>query len=205
MVLPAKATVIQSGELPATDGMAVAVLFSRDFSPETSTHLGDEIVQCVVRALTRTAPNVHVESEEEFDRTLFGLKPGEVLLRRDTLDILLARPDVKRRATQSGLTHVVLVEGATRHRAGASPGVVAIPYVWLGTWSETKRHTEFRATIIEVAGAGTVQVNASAEGRQGLVVGAPLPGAVGWVQATEFASCEALGDGMARALRGSSQ
>jgi len=202
VVMPAKATIVQTGSLPAAaGGIAVAVLFSRDFSPETPTSLGREMVDCVNHGLAKVIPDIRIASEEEFARTIFGLKPGEILLRRDTIGALLTRPDIAQRISRSGLTHVILVEGATHHDTGDG-GLAQVPHVWLGAWSESKRRTEFTATIIDLTGAGDVQVRTTSEGRQGLVVGVPLPGAVGWVHATESASCDALGAGVARALRG---
>jgi hypothetical protein len=77
---------------------SVAVLFTRDFSPETPKSLGEEVVECVTHGLLKTAPDVRIVAEQQFDRTIFGLKPGEILLRKDTIRILLARPDIRQRA-----------------------------------------------------------------------------------------------------------
>lgn len=202
VVIPAKATAIRSGEVQAASGgLAVAVLFSRDFSPDMPKGLGEDIVKCVTRGLRETAPEVRLVSEEDFDQAVFGVKPGEVLLRRETIKPLLARPDIRQRVRESNLTHLILVEGATRHDPGdSSSGSMAIPYVWMGGWSESTRHTQFVASIVALEGTRDIQVQASSQGSQGVVAGFPLPLFVGWVHATESASCEALGVEVARAL-----
>src|SRR5262245_3528919 len=202
VVIPAKATVTRSGEVqPASGGLAVAVLFSRDFSPDMPKGLGEDIVKCVTRGLRETAPEVRLVSEEDFDRAVFGVKPGEVLLRRETIKPLLARPDIRERVRESQLAHLILVEGATRHdRGGSSSGPITIPYVWVGAWGESTRRTQFIASIVALEGTGDIQVQANSQGSQGAVAGVPLPLFVGWVHATESASCEALGAEVARAL-----
>ena len=202
VVVPAKATVTRSGEVqPASGGLAATVLFSRDFSPDTPKGLGEDIVECVMRGLRETAPEVRLVSEEDFDRAVFGVKPGEVLLRRETIKPLLARPDIRQRVSESHLTHLILVEGATRHDpGGSSSGPVTIPYVWVGAWGESTRRTQFIASIVALEGTGDIQVQANSQGSQGAVAGVPLPLFVGWVHATESASCEALGAEVARAL-----
>ena len=202
VVMPAKATITRSGEVqPASGGLAATVLFSRDFSPDTPKGLGEDIVECVVRGLRETAPEVRLVSEEDFDRAVFGVKPGEVLLRRETIKPLLARPDIRERVRESHLTHLILVEGATRHDpGGSSSGPITIPYVWVGAWGESTRRTQFIASIVALEGTGDIQVQANSQGSQGAVTGIPLPLLVGWVHATESASCEALGAEVARAL-----
>jgi len=200
VAIPTKANVAQSGEVQAADGALTAtVLYSRDFSPETPRSLGEEVVECVTRGLTETAPEIRIVSEEEFDRAIFGVKSGEVLLRRDTIGPLLTRPDVSQRVGQSGLTHLILVEGAT-HNVPGNSGSWVVPYS-MGAWGESKRNTQFTATIFELMSAKEVQVKASAEGNQVFVFAFPVP-IVGWADATESASCAALGAGVARALRG---
>jgi hypothetical protein len=202
VVIPAKATVTRSGQVQAASGgLAVAVLFSRDFSPDMPKGLGDDIVKCVTRGLRETAPKVRLVSEEDFDQAVFGVKPGEVLLRRETIKPLLARSDIRERIRESHLTHLILVEGATRHDpGGSSSGPVTIPYVWVGAWGESTRRTQFIASIVDLEGRGDIQVQANSQGSQGAVTGIPLPLFVGWVHATESASCEALGAEVARAL-----
>jgi len=202
VVMPAKATITRSGEVqPASGGLAATVLFSRDFSPDTPKGLGEDIVECVMRGLRETAPEVRLVSEEDFDQAVFGVKPGEVLLRRETIKPLLARPDIRQRVSESHLTHLILVEGATRHDpGGSSSGLMTIPYVWVGAWGESTRRTQFIASIVALEGTGDIQVQANSQGSQGAVTGIPLPLLVGWVRATESASCEALGDEVARAL-----
>ena len=102
----AEVKVAQSGDVQApSSGIALSVLFSHDFSPETSSSLGEEIVECVTHGLAKEAPEVRLVSEEEFHRAIFGLKPGEVFLQADTIATLLARPDIGQRAREVGVTH----------------------------------------------------------------------------------------------------
>ena len=78
-------------------------------SPETPRHLGKEMVECIVKGVADSAPDVRVVSAEEFHRVVFGARPGEVLLRADTIVSLLSRPEIKQRVEDSGLTHLILV------------------------------------------------------------------------------------------------
>jgi hypothetical protein len=177
IVIPAKATVAQSGGVRTpSGGVALSVLFSYDSSPETPKSLGEEMIECVTRGLTETAPGVRLVPEEEFHLAVFGVKPGEVMLRADTIATLLARPDIKRRVGASGLTHLILVGGATRNwpdegffvgTGGFGAGVAV-------GWTGTTRSTRLTASIFELASGGEVGgVQASAEGSQG--VGMLLP------------------------------
>jgi hypothetical protein len=197
MVIPAKAKVAQSGDMQAPSGrIALTVLFSLDFSPETPKSLGAEMVECITRGLTDAAPEVRLVPEVEFYRAVFGVRPGEVLLRADTIGTLLARPDIRQRIGESGLTHLILVGGATHHH---SPGRIEAPQLAIG--GHSTRSTQLTASIFELAsGAEVGGVRASAEGAQGggIFVFVPL----GWVSATESSSCDALGAEVARAIHG---
>jgi hypothetical protein len=189
--LPAEVKVGQRGDVQApSSGIALSVLFSHDFSTETSRSLGEEMVECVTRGLAEAAPEVRLVPEEEFHRAVFGVKPGEVLLRADTIGTLLARPDIGQRVSQSGLTHFILVGGATKTYPGPD---------------ESLRSTQLTASIFELASGRVGEVLASAEGSQGSVfVGGPPYGGVliVWLRLTESASCKALGAEVARAISG---
>jgi hypothetical protein len=117
--LTAEVKVAQSGDVQApSSGIALSILFAHDFSPETSRSLGKEMVECVMRDLAKAEPDVRLVPEEEFYRAVFGVKPGEVSLRADTIATLLARPDIRQRVGESGLTHLILVAGTTHHHSG---------------------------------------------------------------------------------------
>ena len=193
MVIPAKVKVAQSGNVQApSEGISLSVLLSHDFSPETPKHLGAEMVECVTRGLAEAAPEVRLVPEEEFYRAVFGVKPGEALLRADTIGTLLARPDIRQRVSESGLTHLILVGSATHHRGGPSS---FLSYQW-------KRRTRLTASIFELArGAQVLQVDASAEGGGMLSHMYPFLPLVALVAPTESPSCEALGAEVARAIR----
>jgi len=201
IVIPrsAKVEVAQSGDvLTPSGGIALSVLFSRDFSPETLRSFGEEMVECVAHDLAKAAPKVRLVPEEEFHRAIFGVKPGEVLLRADTIKTLLARPDIRQRVAESGLTHLILLEGAT----GSTPvsrnrGVGSARVEWM-------RSTRLTASIFELASGQVGHVVASAEGSQGggAVGGGPAAIFFVWFTPTESPSCRALSAEIAQAIRG---
>jgi hypothetical protein len=189
--LTAEVKVGQSGDVQApSSGIALSVLFAHDFSTETSRSLGEEMVECVTHGLAKAAPEVRLVSEEEFHRAIFGLKPGEVFLQTDTIATLLARPDIGQRVSQSGLTHLILVGGATKAYP-VRPG-------------ESMRSTRLTAAIFELASGRVGEVLASAAGSQGIVCFGGYPGAIcgDWLPLTESTSCEALGAEVPRAISG---
>jgi len=102
----------QSWDLPTSSGrIALSVLFSQDDAPNTPKSRGEEMVKCVTRGLTKAAPHVRLVPEEEFFHGVFGLKPDEVMLQVHTIGALLTRADIRQRARESGLTHLILVTG----------------------------------------------------------------------------------------------
>lgn len=198
IVIPAKATVAQTGNVQApSGGIALSVLFSPDFSPETPKGLGGEMVECITRGLATAAPEVRLVPEEEFYRAVFGVKPGEVPLQADTIGALLARPDIRQRVGESGLTHLILVGGETRHHSGKNTGFN--PY--LGGAGSSTRHTELFAHIFELASSAEVaNVQANAEGAQGAAIIVIFP--LGWVSTTELSACHALGAQVTQSIHG---
>jgi len=200
IVLPAKAKVAQSGDvLTPSGGIALSVLFSRDFSPETLRSFGDEMAECVTHDLAKAVPKIRLVHEEEFHRAIFGLKPGEVFLRADMIGPLLARPDIRQRVAESGLTHLILLEGATRSTpvSGSNRGVGSAVFGWM-------RSTLLTASIFELASGRVGHVVASAEGSQGggAVGGGPAAIVIIWFTPTESPSCRALSAEVAQAIRG---
>jgi len=199
----AEVKVGQSRDVQApSGGVALSVLFARDFSPEASRSLGEEMVECITRDLAKAAPEVRLVPEEEFYRAVFGVKPGEVMLRADMIGPLLARPDIRQRVGESGLTHLILVSGATSHHNG--DGFIGFIGGYGGgivvAHRGATRSTQLTASIFELAGGRVGVVEASAEGRQGIFAIIPL--AVVWLRATESASCHALGAEVAQAISG---
>jgi hypothetical protein len=199
--IPAKATAARSAELPSSDRIALVVLFSPDFSPETAPRLGRDMVRCITRAVARTVPDVRLVSETEFHQAVFAAKPGEVLLRPDTISELFRRPLIAERAGDFGVTHLVLVAGGTTRHGQATPlggGGVA------GIVSEATKSTRLTASILELRrGAEVTRVDASAEGSQFIAGGilCCVPFLFGWIPMTESPSCGALGAEVARTLR----
>ena len=185
IVLPAQVEVAQSGDvLTPSGGIALSVLFSHDFSPETPRNLREKMVKCVTDGLAKAALEVRLVSEEEFHRAVFGVKPGEVFLRADTIRTLLARPDISQRVRESGLTHLILVGSATKTDPD-KPG---------------ERSTQLTASIFELASVQVGHVQASAQGGAGFAYFSFLP--VLWLHATESPSCKTLGAEVARAIHG---
>jgi hypothetical protein len=199
--IPAKATTARSAELPSSDRIALVVLFSPDFSPETVPRLGRDMVRCITRAVARTVPDVRLVSEAEFHQAVFAANPGEVLLRQDTISELFTRPMIAERVGDFGVTHLVLVAGGTTRHGQAVPvagrGGAAIV-------SEMTKTTRLTASILELRrGAEVTRVEASAEGSQFIAGGilCCVPFLFGWVPMTESPSCGALGAEVARTLR----
>ena len=205
VVFPTAANVTTTGQLSApTRGIALAVVFSHDHAPETPRHLGKEMVECIVKGVADSAPDVRVVSAEEFHRVVFGVRPGEVLLRADTIVSLLSRPEIKQRVEDSGLTHLILVAGSTHHRPGQPFGGALPPALAIGGL-RTTRSTRLTASIVELASATGATLEARAEDTQGVGAGAVIfPFAWGWVHATESSACKALGGEVVGAIRGRS-
>jgi len=198
--IPAKATVTRTADLGAAGAPSVAVVYSADFAPETPRGLGRDMVTCVTRKL-RSASEIGVVSEVDFFREIFAAEPGTVLLRRDTLPEVLATPHVAERLRSTGLTHVVLVGGATTRIAapptgGAGPGAVGVVLA-------ATKSTRLVASILDLRQAAEVtRIEARAERDQAIVAGVLccVPFMFGWIPMTESSSCDALGTEVARTL-----
>jgi len=192
--VPAKPVTSTSGDVEPSDVMALSVIFSSDFSPGTPETLGREMIECVRRGLGKEAPQVRLVSHEEFHRVVFpGLKPAEVLLRADTLPVLLARPEIRQRINQLGLTHLLLVGGLTE-RAGTRP-VGVVGYGGGFVVGGQREQTRLSATLFELSrGAEVTRVTAAAAGEVVAVAIFPFPLIpLGGGTDPETPSCEALG------------
>jgi hypothetical protein len=199
--IPAKATASRSANLPPSGQTAVVVLFSPDFSPQTPPGLGRDMVRCITRGVEKAAPGVRLVSEKDFHHALFAARPGEVLLRHDTIADLFARPAIAQRVRDLGLTHLVLVAGETSRQGAQVAGGAAGPCC-AAVMSEATKSTRLAASIFELRqGAEATRVEAGADGHQLITVGvALLPFALGWIPVTESPSCAALGAEVARTL-----
>jgi hypothetical protein len=192
----------RTGDVRRSSGaVAVSVVFSRDFSPEAPNNLGQEMVACVTEGLTAAVPEVRLVSSAEVHRALFGVQPGGVLLRADVLPALLARPEIRRRASEIRLTHLIMVGGHTRQ---TSEPLWSDPTV--GGAGGGTRTTRLTASIFELAravDAPTPVVSAGAAGSRFVAAAVyPLPFVVAGIPATESAACQALGAEVARVMRG---
>jgi hypothetical protein len=193
----------RTGDVRRSPGaLAASVVFSRDFSPEASNSLGQEMVACVTEGLTAAVPEVRLVSSAEFHRALFAVEPGGVLLRADTLPILLAQPETMRRASEIGLTHLIMVGGHTWQTSEPVPGLGGAG----GGGNAGTRATRLTASIFELARAVDAPapvVSAGAAGGRFVAAGVyPLPFVVAGIPATESAACQALGAEVARVMRG---
>lgn len=172
--ISAKPETQRMGDVRGSSGsLAVAVLFSRDFSPETSDSLGHAMVACITDGLAGAVPEVRLVSSTELHRALSGVAPGGVLLRADVLAPLRARPETRRRAREIGLTHLIMVAGQTWQTGepGGSGGGGAA-----AGWVAGTRSTRLTASIFEMAVAGdadAARVSAGAAGRRFVTAGLP--------------------------------
>jgi hypothetical protein len=191
--IPAKGRAVSYGDLPPSTGrLLVAVVYSPDFAQEISQRLGEKMAGCIVRGLNAVAPEISLLSTEAFHLKVVGVKPGEVLLRPETIGPLLSRPDIRQRVRDSGATHLVLVrhgESREQRATGAGPHLAT-------------RTTRLTASIFELAAAAEASsLESRAEGSVG-VAAIPYFAIFVWLHMTETPACNALGAEVARALRG---
>ena len=199
--IPAPATATRTADLASGGEPIVVVLYSKDFAPETPAGLGREMVTCITRRVAKTAPDVRLVSEAEFFREVFEAEASAVLLRPETLQGLLAQPHVAARLTSTGLTHLVLVGGATIRIGGSSTGGAGFRVAVVAL--EARKSTRLWASIVDVRqGAQVTRVEATAERDQAIVGGVVccVPFLFGWIPMTESSSCDALGAEVARTL-----
>jgi hypothetical protein len=198
-VIPVPASVTQTKEVQAvSDGIALAVLFSRDFAPGTPKQLGEEMVECVTRAISTAAPDIKIIAEEEFYRTVFNSKPGEIMLRAENMPVLFTQKEVVDRAQQSRITHLILVGGDTERQKWDGflfGGGTVVGFL------HQNRNTRLTASIFQLtSGVSSGEVVATADGKQGMAIAFPV--ILGWAHATESSACDALGAEIAVAIRG---
>jgi hypothetical protein len=168
------------------EGRKVAVVFSADFSPETTMKLGSDMIECIRKAVRDTAPGFALVSPADFYGAVFpGLVPQQVLIRADTIPALLARPEIRERIDRAGIGHLVLVGGLIE-RAGFLTGGGA---VLVGGWH---KDANLRAVIFDLRhGAQVGSSGARAQGSGYWV--APLFIPLGGGVDPGAPSCEALG------------
>ena len=203
VVVPAKVKTSRSEVTPLRleEGRKVAVLFSSDFSPETPGWLGEDMTECTGRALQEALPGGSVVREEKFYQAVFpGLTPRQVLLRTDTLPILVARPEIRQRLDQLGLHYLILVGAALRSDVNENPlSPLFYPWVTVPTHSWDER-VKMTAVLFELGQAQAVgSATAEATGKGAVI------GIVGGGTDALRPSCEALGFEVVRMIRGASE
>ena len=155
VVLPVKAKVAQSGDvLTPSGGIALAVLVSHDFSPETRRSLGREMVECITRGLAEAAPEVHSASPGFLDpRTTARSGRCEWHTTRFVVQVMMRLVDV-----QTG--HVI---GRTRNWA--------YPQVGRATELLANDNTRLKTIFVETArplvAAGLKDLGLNLAGRKG--------------------------------------
>jgi hypothetical protein len=197
--LPADTDLVRTGTaLPSERPLGVTVFVTPD-DDRTTGPLGREMVQCITRSLSEMTTAVRVVPTREFYQSLFKLEPEEVLLNEATIPRLLSRADIRQNAANVGITHLILVSGATVQRGDPQFGVIP-PVVMLGSL-EASRKTRLTASIIDLADPERVSgVEATADGRVKAFMVYPI--IVAWGHKTESSSCKALGEEVVRTLRG---
>src|SRR5215467_11620162 len=116
-------------------GEKIAILFSPDASPKTSNDLGVQMVHCVHDAASKAALPVTLLQQQEVYEALFpDLSPKQVLIRYDTLPLLVAEPEIRDRIDRLKLRYLILVGGETEeHSAGGG-----VPYIVVGAGWDKK-------------------------------------------------------------------
>jgi len=200
--LPAETTVVRTGSAVASERPLVVTVLVNPDDDRTTRSLGRQMVDCITRRLSETTPVVRVAQPKEFYHSLFQLEPEEVLLNAATVPTLLSRPDIRQRADDAGLTHLILVSGATVQQG--DPQVGGIPPVFLLGWMDASRNTRLIASIIPLSDTDQISsVDVAAAGRVKAFMVFPI--LVAWGHKTESSSCKVLGDEVVRTLRGRSQ
>lgn len=179
------------------EGRKVAVLFSSDFSPQTSRALGDDMVKCIRAAVRNDLPGVTVASQEEFFAAVFpGLTPQHVLLRADTMPVLVARREIRERIDRAGIDYLVMVGGRIESRSeiiGLGPAPVV-----MGGWD---KHAKMNATLFDLRHGHAVG-SGGAEARGSVFFFAPFLIPLGGGVDPDEPTCRALGAEVVRMLRG---
>jgi len=198
-VLPASVETSRLGEMRTIapgSAQGVAVIFSRDHSPETPVGLGRQMVECVTQGIREGRAGVSLVGETELYAVVFpGLRPSEVLLRQDTLKLLLERPDIRERVERLGLRYLVMVGGT---RSGGTDAATAPMVGLMAAWTES---TNLTATIFDLTSEETpvsVKAGAKGEGGMGVILIVPFY----FDRTTVRSPCKALGRETARALGG---
>ena len=176
----------------------VAVLFSSDFSPETPGGLGEDMTECIGRALQKVLPRGSVVREEKFYEVVFpGLTPRQVLLRADTLPTLVARPEIRQRLDQLGLHYLILVGADLRGRLTWEYGPL---FGAVGKkWDERVKMTAVLFELAQAQAVGSATAEAAGKGGRVFYLLIPFPG-IGMDAIRP--SCEALGSEVVRMIRG---
>ncbi len=187
------------GPLRLGEDRKIAVLFSTDFSPEAPGWLGEDMTECIGRALQKALPGGSVVRQKEFYEAVFpGLAPKQVLLRADTLPMLVAQPEIRQRLEQLGLHYLILVGADVRSDANvvlSSRGAVAM-------WDERVKMTTVLFELGQAQAVGSVTAEAAGKGVGiALLMVIPLGGGTDAIRP----SCKALGAEVVRLIRGTSE
>ena|SRR5215470_14576005 len=179
-------------------GEKIAILFSSDASPEISNDFGEQMVHCVHDAASKAAlPLALLQQQEVYEALFPDLSPKQVLIRSDTLPLLVSEPEIRDRIDRLKLRYLVLIGGETEeHSAGGG-----VPYIVVGAGWDKK--VDMRAQVFELehgTEVGAVGSQAKSGGFAGLIFIIPM----GWASFdAEGAACEAIGAEFLRIIVGS--
>jgi hypothetical protein len=178
-------------------GRKIAVLFSSDFSPETSRSLGEKMVDCIRTAVRDSMPGVTVVSQEHFFAVAFpGLTPQQVLIRADTIPALVARLELRQRINQAAIDYLVMVGGQIEGQSYG--GLLGPAPVVLGSWD---KHAKMNATLFDLRHGGAVGSGAAEASGSAFFV-APFLIPLGGGVDPDAPTCKALGVEVVRLLGG---
>jgi len=186
-----------SAPLDLGEGRKIAVLFSSDFSPQTSRSLGEKMVDCIRTAVRDGVPGVTVVSQEHFFAAAFpGLTPQQVLIRADTIPALVARLELRQRIDQAAIDYLVMVGGQIEGQSYG--GLLAPAPVVVGGWD---KHAKMSATLFDLRHGGVVGSGAAEASGSAFFV-APFLIPLGGGVDPDAPTCKALGAEVVRLLGG---
>jgi hypothetical protein len=143
------------------EGERVGILFSSDAAPEIPVSFGQKMVECVGDSARKMGRALSLLQQEEIYAELFpGLTPRQVMIRADTLPLLVARPEVQDRINRLRLRYLVLVGGDL---GGEAAGVL-IPSAPPGGLLWWQSRVRFTANVFEL-GRGTKAGSVRSEAR----------------------------------------
>ena len=178
-------------------GEKIAILFSSDASPEMSNDLGKQMVHCVHDAASKAAPPPTLLQQQEVYEALFpDLSPKQVLIRSDTLPLLVSEPLIRDRIDRLKVRYLILIGGKTEEHEST----VAVPPILVE--ADWDRSVHLRVQVFELkhgTEVGAVGSQAKSKGAAGLFFIIPIA----WASFdAEGAACAAMAAELLRIVGG---